>query len=721
MFKVLIGLFALAFSMGQATAVKIDKEIVIDGILENDWDKGIVTDNFIQAIPVIKAKPSKKTISYFLYDDNYIYFAAKNYQSKESINASRGRKDSQDVYRQDYVLFCFDVLNNGNSSYGFYINAKNNVVDVRNNSEGKEDKRWDTPIISSTKIYDDYWTVEAKVPIKTLKFQDRDVQTWGILTLRQYTHNGEYIINHIGDENNLLRVSNYDKINGLRIDANRNYISVKPYVYTENISLNKETANSKNSTKDNDFRFGGELKYKPTNSMSILLTGKPDFAQLEADQDIINISDLPSYYPEKRPFFTESSGFYQGDIAVNSRNISEIDLGLKINDQLGIVKYDITSVRDKEKNLWGFGSVQVSDNKLYSFELQGGLKHHDLPTNVQNDYNYQSHSAFLLFDQRLKLNTYLIGSNGAHLEKDEYRFQQSIKWDTRNFVFNYNYETNTDKLETGIVGYRQIANTSDHWFYGQYKIYGNGFLRELGPFVSVVRNGHASTSDHDYTDMRVGVDANIFLNESLGQYSFSFNYFPNTNRKFRHRSFKTTDLEILSDNISKFVLIDYKRAYINTSISSDQSKKTGVSLSYNNSPWRLSNSDYFSADFFIKPMDILTLNYSISYQKLEGSAFTPKYENTIHYIKANYNFTDKINVRGILQLNKIDAPAYDDYIQNKNIYNLTLTWEHSPGNFAYFIINNDVYSEEDRLNPVIVKNTGTTIAIKASQLFDINF
>ncbi|MCK9211518.1 MAG: hypothetical protein M0P61_11835 [Ignavibacteriaceae bacterium] len=88
----------------------------------------------------------------------------------------------------------------------------------------------------------------------------------------------------------------------------------------------------------------------------------------------------------------------------------------------------------------------------------------------------------------------------------------------------------------------------------------------------------------------------------------------------------------------------------------------------------------------------------MGYINLQGSDYQAKYEQVINRLQVEYNITDKLNIRGIIQPNIARLPNRDDYRNNLSSFNLTLAWEYLPGSFMYFVYNR--YRNSEKANTI---------------------
>ncbi len=688
-FIILILLMQNIVSFAQTKAVKTNEKPIIDGVIEDLWQNASKFNSFKQVKPDILVEGTVKTEAYFFYDQENIYMAMKLYQKKNTIHSSKGRRDSEIVGSGDYARFAIDPFDNGNTAFFFMVNSENAVMDGTLDEFGAGNFSWDASFTSATSITDEYWSVEIQIPLNSISFQNKDVQDWGIAFYRYYAQRQEFLANRLIDINGPYRLINYEKLTGLEgLDKKNNFI-VTPYVYSHNeADFLKQSSIVKG-------KAGGELRYNPNSSLTILATVNPDYAQVETDKEIINVSDLPTEYPEKRPFFTESSDFYTS-AAFNSRNIVDIKAGLKIRQLGELVKSDITSVLDGDDHLWLTGHSIVSDNKSYLVEATGGLK--SQPS--RNDYNVTTHLLKWLFDKRLMAYNWIGTINMPGKNKNEWETVNGIRWSTRNFVLGYWSHYKTKLYNPNIVGWNYLSNEFQNDVNTKYSIIEpTGFFRTSSLLVAFDYYDLTSPRNNSYYTLTFTNEYDLHLNDYLGNWYLSLVYSPSTNQKFRYRNVANySDDKIFEDAFSKFVLIEDKASSYSATLNSDYSKSVGFSLSYTNNHIRKSIADNVNSEVYWKIGSDFIVKYSLGYIDLQGSEYQAKYEQVLNRLQVEYNITDRLNIRGIIQPNIARLPNRDDYRNNLSSFNLTLAWEYLPGSFMYFVYNR--YRNSEKANTI---------------------
>ncbi|MCK9211517.1 MAG: carbohydrate binding family 9 domain-containing protein [Ignavibacteriaceae bacterium] len=510
-FIILILLLQSIVSFAQTKAVKTNEKPVIDGVIEDLWQNASKFNSFIQIKPDILAEGTVKTETYFFYDQENIYMAMKLYQKKNTIHSSKGRRDSEIVGSGDYVSFALDPFNNGNTAFFFTVNPENAVMDGTIDEYGTENLSWDASFNSATVIADDYWSVEIQIPLNSISFQNKDVQDWGIRFARSYAQKQEIAVSRLIDINGPAKLINLEKLTGLEGLNKKNNFVLTPYAYSHNeADFLKQSSIVKG-------KAGGELRYNPNSSLTILATVNPDYAQVETDKEIINVSDLPTEYPEKRPFFTESSDFYT-NAAFNSRNIVDIKAGLKIRQLGELVKSDITSVVDGDDHLWLVGHSIVSDNKSYLVEATGGLK--SQPS--RNDYNVTTHLLKWLFDKRLMAYNWIGTINMPGKDKNEWETVNGIRWATRDFVLRYWSHYKTKLYNPNIVGWNYLSNEFVNEVATKYSIIEpTGLFRTSSLQVAFDYYDLTSPRNNSYYTLTFTNEYDLHLNDYLGNWYLS--------------------------------------------------------------------------------------------------------------------------------------------------------------------------------------------------------
>ena len=217
---------------------------------------------------------------------------------------------------QDTFEVILDTFSDRRNGFVFVINAVGAKSDAQIANEGRDvNASWDAVWTVATRRGADGWSAEMRIPFKTLRFERGEGHVWGINFSRRIRRKNEVDYwSPVPRVYNLYRASLAGTLTGLPDASQGRNLRLKPWIASNATRAVGGTAF------DNDGQIGLDAKYGVTPSMTLDVTLKPDFAQAEADEQQVNLTQFSLYFPEKREFFLENSGmFYFGDIPRESR------------------------------------------------------------------------------------------------------------------------------------------------------------------------------------------------------------------------------------------------------------------------------------------------------------------------------------------------------------------------------------------------------------------
>ncbi len=323
-------------------AVVTDSPPKIDGTL-NDlcWQKAARTGDFIQYGPA-PGEPATQTTKVFVtFDRNRLYVGFECF--KDDMNrlaANSTRRDSR-FFSDDYVEVFLDTFLDRRNCYAFALNPLGTQRDRRIINEGSNVRRggselgsalpWDCDWDGRAAVHADKWTAEFSIPFSELRFpksQNPSV-AWGVNFWRHdESREEEQSWANVG--NREYAVSRFGRLTNLPVDklVTKRSLEIKPFGVAKPQQLNGQDPEMKAD-------LGLDLRY-PFSSMSVDFTINPDFAQIEADPDRVNLSDIPLRFPEKRPFFLEGNEIFQMPVELfYSRRVGDLSGGAKMAGKLG--------------------------------------------------------------------------------------------------------------------------------------------------------------------------------------------------------------------------------------------------------------------------------------------------------------------------------------------------------------------------------------------------
>ncbi|HEX8030801.1 MAG TPA: RluA family pseudouridine synthase, partial [Vicinamibacterales bacterium] len=301
----------------QMQAIQATSPIIIDGALDEEvWTRAIPATGFIQSDPHEGQPATENTEVRIAFDADYLYIGALCRDSDPpGIVVNEIRKDfagrDQDTF--DVLLDTFADRRNG---FVFSTNAAGAKADTQMANEGRDvNTNWDAVWWVQARRTAEGWTAEFRIPFKTLRFDAGDAHTWGINFARRVRRKSEVSYwSPVSRAFTIYRASSEGDLTGLTALRQGRNIRIKPFLAAGAVRGVGEDGF------DRDLSAGVDFKAGITPSLTFDATVNPDFAQAEADEQQVNLTQFSLFFPEKREFFLENAGiFYIGDIPRNKR------------------------------------------------------------------------------------------------------------------------------------------------------------------------------------------------------------------------------------------------------------------------------------------------------------------------------------------------------------------------------------------------------------------
>jgi hypothetical protein len=437
-------------------AIRIQDKITLDGRLDEPaWQLAPAATDFFQQQPHAGELSPEQTDARFLYDDDNMYVGLFLHDSATPVVTSISY-DFQPG-ESDNINVVFDSLRDHRSGFSFTTNPAGGKRDQQISNDGQGNLDWTGVWDVRTSAYEGGWIAEFVIPFKTLRFSKAASQEWGLNIGRRLMR-----LNEISQWAPLpvrysqFRVSLAGTLTGLEnIKQGRN-LKLKPFV-TAGISQARASDGQLRTleslgTRDG-YDGGVDLKYSLTPSVTLDATYRTDFAQVEVDQQQVNLTRFSLFFPEKREFFLENVGNFAFGTGVGyrpaqanlvpffSRRIGLSDAGTPIPILGGsrvsgkIKQYDIGLLAMKTDKL---GTV-LSNNYLVGRVKRNLFRNSWIGSIVTSrdstavgDYNrVYGADAHLQFYQKLEFDSYLLASDtGVYKAADRSAKNQARRFET---------------------------------------------------------------------------------------------------------------------------------------------------------------------------------------------------------------------------------------------------------------------------------------------------
>ena len=302
-------------AQGRATvrATRLTAPLQLDGRLDEAvYDTVRYVADFVQQLPDEGAPGTERTEAWVLFDDDNIYISARCYDSAPPSEwvANEMRRDVIQLRENDSFTLMLDTFYDRRNGLAFLVTPIGGFSDFAISNEGaRVNSDWNTIWDSRTARFDGGWTVEIRIPFKSLRYRPTATQVWGIQLRRIIRRRTEasYLtplpISAARGNSviaGLWRVSQAGSLVGVEVPSGSRKIEIKPYGIggvTTDVNADPREENVL------DGQFGLDVKYGVTQNLTADVTLNTDFAQVEVDEQQVNLTRFSLFFPEKRESF----------------------------------------------------------------------------------------------------------------------------------------------------------------------------------------------------------------------------------------------------------------------------------------------------------------------------------------------------------------------------------------------------------------------------------
>ena len=322
------------------TATRVTTPLVIDGRFDDEAYRTIQpVRGFIQQDPQEGRPASEDTEVWILFDDKNLYIGARclDREPQRAIFTEL-RRDNSGIFQNDSASIVIDTFHDLRNGFRFQTNGLGAIHESVVADEVNVDS-WNTVWEVRSQRYDWGWGFEMAIPFKSLRYPGAGPQTWGFNMRRVIRHKNEFVfltpmarsygvnaLYHLGDAATLV---------GVEAPAQSLNLEFKPFAVS---SLTTDRTARVPFNNDGRGDAGFDFKYGLTRGLTLDATYRTDFAQVEEDQQQVNLTRYSLFFPEKRDFFLEGQPIFAfGGIPVGGQNTNPGDIPvLFFSRQIGL-------------------------------------------------------------------------------------------------------------------------------------------------------------------------------------------------------------------------------------------------------------------------------------------------------------------------------------------------------------------------------------------------
>ncbi|MFC2117674.1 DUF5916 domain-containing protein [Bacteroidota bacterium] len=733
-FRVL--LFALIFSSGFAfgqdkvVILKSDKSIIFDGMpFEEIWED-IDPFPMVTIQPNFGAQPSEKTEIRIFYNEDFIYVSGRLYDKEPSKILSATKKRDELGPNSDLFGIVLDTFNDNENALSFSttpIGLRSDMTIFNdanaNNQSMPINQSWNAFWDVKTVVNEEGWFAEMRIPVSSLRFQDEDGKvTMGIIVWRWLPHKNESMVfPPIHPKHGDWAMMKPSKAQDVEFHdlKSKKPLYIAPYLltgFTESNILNEEETEYLYEKKL-PFEGGLDVKYGLSSNLTLDVTVNTDFAQVEADDQMVNLSRFSLFFPEKRLFFQERSSifnfsiggsnnlFYSRRIGIYEGELVRIYGGVRLTGKVGawdLGFLDMQTASFEDQPTENFGVLRMRRQIINENSYIGAMITSRVGWDGSYNYAYGIDGIFKLFGEDY-LDVKLAQTFENDFENDPFSLDPSrfrLNWQRRSqqgFGYDLSYSRSGKNFNPGIGfeirdDYECLMGQLQYgWLPGENsKLFSHKFFIQAMQFNSVI--------DGSLESLSTGPGWN-FQTKNVLTGNFSFNYMIEDVRE--EFSF-SDDAEI---PVGRYEFFGFngmlmspmtKKFYTTINIEGGQFYD-GSRLSVSITPvWNVSSSFELSGMY--------------QYNKLDFTDRNQEYTAHIGRFKMVYMLNTKLSASAFIQYNSgIDAV----------IANFRLRYNPREGNDFYLVYNEGQNSNLYRERPFLPRLESRTIMLKYTYTFNL--
>jgi hypothetical protein len=694
-------------------AIKLTEPLRLDGKLDEEvYGATKPFGGMLQVAPNYGQQSTEKSDIWITYDQNNIYVSAKLYDSAppERWISNELRRDTNQLRQNDHFGVMFDTFYDRRSGFLFYTNPLGALADYSVIDEGQSNTDWNPVWSSHTGTFEGGWTVEMAIPFKTLRYRSGSDQVWGLQLRRSIRHKNEWtyltpVPQNMAGPQAFNRISSGGTLVGLDLPPASKNFEIKPYAISR-------------VRNDFDPDFGGDFKYGVTANLTADFTVNTDFAQVEVDEQQVNLTRFNLFFPEKRDFFLEGRGvfdfarggsstgggqggdggggdtpylFYSRRIGLNANRVIPITAGGRLTGKVGAYGVGIMNIQADDEDLSGtpdtnFTVVRVKRDILRRSTIGAMFTNRSAsaaPTRQGSNQAYGVDAAFSFY-QNISMGAYWAKTETPTLEGEDDSYQARFDYTADR------YGASVQQLKVGDnfnpeVGFLRRDN----------------FRRSFAslrfsprPAKSRLVRKYSYEGQIEYVDNLGGF---LESRQQTGKFNIEFN---NSDR-FNVDVNKNFDYLFLPFSPVRGVVIpvggyDYNDAVISYNFGQQRRLSGNVSLQV---------GEYYSGDittvgysqgrlaitkrFSVEP------SFSVSHVELPTGEFTTKVVRS----RVDYGFSPRMFASALLQYSSTD---------NTFSSNLRYRWEYRPGS-EFFVVWTDEH--DTRPNSIGLRNRAFVVKV----------
>ena len=663
-------------------ATRLNEKIIVDGELnESIWQRTEAITEFIQKDPLQGTPASYLTEVRVLYDDEALYISATCYQPIEATRVQNLRRDFSDA-ENDFFGIAIDGFLDKRNTVVFQATPYASQRDMEVIDGSEVNLNWNARWKVRTRISETYWTAEIAIPWRNLRYPI-DADRFGVIFSRNVRSlNEQTSIPAVPRAFSSYRMAYEGELRGIVPPPPGLNAQLNPYVASKRL---KESGTADEST----FDIGGEAKWAITPSTVLDLTVNTDFAQADADLQVINLNRFSVFFPERRQFFLESANIFNASVTewiqpFFSRRIGlddfgnpiPLDGGLRLTSRSSKQQYGILAMRQQSLDTSPASDFAVArySRNVSDQSRVGGMLTYRRDEPINND------------GYTLPGNT-----NATYTVDGLWRPTQSFG------IQAMMSASNDDKTGDGLGGQLWAFYQTNRVYLSSLNYYSKDYNPGIG--LELLDSNYLMnnlTASYDLRSKKLpdfirsfnpGASAFVFRSADDGDLLFAFapirpfrlrfqsgakfDIYVEPNWQRLEQTFSPAGIEIAPGKY------DYMR--FRMSANSDQSAKYSARLSVETGDYFDGSLTSYAVSGRVAPVPQIELSADLQLNRIRGLGISNEDKNTrLYRINARLALNPRLQFSGLYQW---------DSLTSRSGWNFRLSWEYRPLSYFYLVYN----------------------------------
>jgi hypothetical protein len=450
-------------------AIALTEPLRLDGQLDEAiYRENMPVNGFVQQEPREGQPASERTDAWIFFDDDTLYIAARNWDSEpDRMVINEMRHDSNNIIQNEHMAVILDTFHDKRNGFLFLVNALGGMLEETFVDERNASRDWNTVWDAKTARFDKGWTAEMAIPFKSLRYRPGQGQTWGININRIIKHKNErtwLAPMPASYGNGVFRISQGATLVGLETPPLGKNLELKPYAIG-GLTTDRVSRPSFNNKGNRDAGF--DVKYGLTRGLTADLTVNTDFAQVEEDEQQVNLTRFSLFFPEKREFFLEGQGifnfggqasnnasdtpimFFSRSIGINRGRPQDILAGGRVTGKQGPYSVGVMNIQTRDEKTTGAPATNFSVMRLRR-DILGrstiGALFTDRSVSTRNPAAHNDLfgvDGVFTFFQNVRVNSYVARSRTPGVQRDEWSYRGQLDYG------GDRYGVNLERLKVG--------------------------------------------------------------------------------------------------------------------------------------------------------------------------------------------------------------------------------------------------------------------------------